>query len=264
MTSDTKPAFRVLLAEDVKLNQILTQKLLARSGYQIDIAENGLRAVEALQNADYDVILMDVQMPEMDGIEATRRIREMEAATGAHVQIVAMTAHAMAGDRERCLAEGMDDYIAKPLSRVDVLRVLENCGSPLASRAPEPPAEPARDGMGPPMSLYTREEMLEQCEGDDKLMARLIVLFLNNTPRLINDIRGSIARHDGAGLAFGAHALLSNLGVFGAGDACHLTRQLEAQAFHKDYEKTDLTFAALERGMAEIHGALAAYASPRA
>ena len=115
MTSDTKPVFRVLLAEDVKLNQILTQKLLARSGYQIDIAENGLRAIEALQNADYDVILMDVQMPEMDGIEATRRIRELHG-TKKFVTIIALTAQAEGNTQDELRAAGMDDYISKPIN----------------------------------------------------------------------------------------------------------------------------------------------------
>jgi two-component system sensor histidine kinase/response regulator len=115
MTSDTKPVFRVLLAEDVKLNQILTQKLLARSGYQIDIAENGIQAVEALQKNDYDVILMDVQMPEMDGIEATRRIRELPG-TKKFVTIIALTAQAEGNTEDELRAAGMDDYISKPIN----------------------------------------------------------------------------------------------------------------------------------------------------
>jgi two-component system sensor histidine kinase/response regulator len=115
MTSDTKPVFRVLLAEDVKLNQILTQKLLARSGYQIDIAENGLQAIEAIQNAEYDVILMDVQMPKMDGIEATRHIRAMPNSKS-QVTIIALTARAEDNTEDELRAAGMDDYISKPIN----------------------------------------------------------------------------------------------------------------------------------------------------
>jgi two-component system sensor histidine kinase/response regulator len=115
MTIDAKPAFRVLLAEDVKLNQILTQKLLARSGYQIDIAENGLQAVEAMRTADYDVILMDVQMPEMDGIEATRQIRALPGAKK-FVTIIALTAQVEGNTEEDLRAAGMDDYISKPIN----------------------------------------------------------------------------------------------------------------------------------------------------
>ena len=115
MTADTKPAFRVLLAEDVKLNQMLTQKLLARSGYQIDIAENGIQAVEAMKNADYDVILMDVQMPEMDGIEATKQIRQLPG-TKKFVPIIALTAQADVNTEDELRAAGMDDYISKPIN----------------------------------------------------------------------------------------------------------------------------------------------------
>jgi two-component system sensor histidine kinase/response regulator len=115
MNTDNKPALRILLAEDVKLNQILTQKLLARSGYQIDIAENGLQAIEALRNADYDVVLMDVQMPEMDGIEATRQIRTLPG-TKKFVTIIALTAQVEGHTQDELRAAGMDDYISKPIN----------------------------------------------------------------------------------------------------------------------------------------------------
>ena len=115
MDTDIKPAFRVLLAEDVKLNQMLTQKLLARSGYQIDIAENGIQAIEAIRNADYDVILMDVQMPEMDGIEATRHIRQLPGEKK-FVPIIALTAQAENNTEDELRAAGMDDYISKPIN----------------------------------------------------------------------------------------------------------------------------------------------------
>jgi CheY-like chemotaxis protein len=115
MNTDTKPAFRVLLAEDVKLNQVLTQKLLARSGYQIDVVENGLLAIEALRNADYDVVLMDVRMPEMDGIEATRQIRTLPG-TKKFVTIIALTAQAEGNTQDELRAAGMDDYISKPIN----------------------------------------------------------------------------------------------------------------------------------------------------
>jgi CheY-like chemotaxis protein len=115
MNTDTKPAFRVLLAEDVKLNQVLTQKLLARSGYRIDVVENGLLAVEALRNTDYDVVLMDVRMPEMDGIEATRQIRTLPG-TKKFVTIIALTAQAEGNTQDELRAAGMDDYISKPIN----------------------------------------------------------------------------------------------------------------------------------------------------
>src|ERR1700743_3587661 len=132
MTTDPKPVFRVLLAEDVKRNQMLTQKLLARSGYQIDIAENGIQAIEAMKIADYDVILMDVQMPEMDGIEATKQIRQLPGEKR-FVPIIALTAQAENNTEDELRAAGMDDYISKP-SNCDIL--FSNLSALAAKRTP--------------------------------------------------------------------------------------------------------------------------------
>jgi CheY-like chemotaxis protein len=114
-TINTKPGLRILLAEDVKLNQVLTQKLLGRSGFQIDVVENGLEAVKAVRDIDYDVILMDVEMPEMDGLAATREIRAMPAPKS-EVVIIALTAHAMDDAEKYFKAAGMDDYVSKPIN----------------------------------------------------------------------------------------------------------------------------------------------------
>src|SRR6185312_16652712 len=115
MTTDAKPVFRVLLAEDSKVNQMLTLKLLERSGYQIDIAENGLQAIEAMHNGDYHVILMDLQMPHMDGIEATRHIRQLQG-NKKFVPIIALTAQADGNIEHDLRAAGMDDYVSKPIN----------------------------------------------------------------------------------------------------------------------------------------------------
>jgi CheY-like chemotaxis protein len=115
----TRHPLRILLAEDNVVNQKLALRILQQMGYRADLASNGLEAVESIERQVYDVVLMDVQMPEMDGLEASRQITATQAA-GARPRIVAMTANAMAGDREMCLAAGMDDYITKPI-RVDQL-----------------------------------------------------------------------------------------------------------------------------------------------
>lgn len=105
---------RVLLTEDNAINQRLAQRTLEKAGHSVVIADNGLRALECLAAEKFDVVLMDVQMPEMDGFEAVARIREVEKASGRHQLVIAMTAHAMSGDRERCLEAGMDEYLPKP------------------------------------------------------------------------------------------------------------------------------------------------------
>jgi CheY-like chemotaxis protein len=115
MVTDAKRVFRILLAEDVKLNQVLTQRLLSRSGYQIDVVENGQQAIDAVQRTDYDVVLMDVQMPGVDGLEATRQIRAMSPQK-CQVPIIALTAQVGDEERKIRIAAGMDDYISKPIN----------------------------------------------------------------------------------------------------------------------------------------------------
>ena len=126
-----RPKLRILLAEDSAANRKLTLAILEREGYNAVVAVNGRRAVEFCASREFDLVLMDVQMPDMDGLEATAAIREAERATERHVPIVAMTAHALHGDREACLRAGMDDYISKPIRRRDLLRVLERAGGAL-------------------------------------------------------------------------------------------------------------------------------------
>jgi CheY-like chemotaxis protein len=118
-----KPPARILLVEDNLLNQKLTKTLLEKAGYQVDVAENGKQALAAVQTTSFDLILMDCQMPEMDGYETTQAIRRQER-SGHHVPIIALTAHAMAGDREKCLEAGMDDYVSKPTNTTDLRRAV--------------------------------------------------------------------------------------------------------------------------------------------
>ncbi len=119
---------RVLLAEDNPVNQALAAALVRRDGHTVAIVDNGRAAVEAAAGGAFDAILMDVQMPEMSGFEATAAIRRSETTTGKRTWIIAMTAHAMQGDRDRCIASGMDDYIAKPISAREVRRALSAVG----------------------------------------------------------------------------------------------------------------------------------------
>jgi CheY-like chemotaxis protein len=129
-TSRESPcSLHILLAEDNAVNQLLVVRLLEKWGHKVAIASNGRKALEALNRESYDLVLMDVQMPEMNGWEATRAIRETERETGRHIPIIAMTAHAMKGDDEKCFASGMDDYLAKPIRTAELIAILDRIAS---------------------------------------------------------------------------------------------------------------------------------------
>ncbi|MBE0699327.1 MAG: response regulator, partial [Anaerolineaceae bacterium] len=123
---------RILLAEDNEINQKMTRTMLTRMGHIVDLAGNGSEAVDAVKKANYDLVFMDVQMPEMDGFEAAQTIRQLEASgvlKTAHMPIVAMTAHALHGDRQRCMDAGMDDYVSKPLDPRKVFQAIDHWGN---------------------------------------------------------------------------------------------------------------------------------------
>ena len=130
---------RILLAEDNAVNQMLAVRLLEKRGYKVSVTGNGREALEKLEKESFDVVLMDIQMPEMDGFEATAAIREKEKLTGAHIPIVAMTANALKGDEQKCLQAGMDGYISKPIQTKELIATIERLvASADVSGVPEP------------------------------------------------------------------------------------------------------------------------------
>ena len=253
---EPKSGLRILLAEDNVINRAVASGILQKQGHALVHAANGREALEACKAATFDLVLMDIQMPEMDGFEATRAIRELEGAS-AHTRIVAMTAHAMAGDSERCLAEGMDDYISKPLRKEDLVRVLRSARSNRtngANNASKHDKQPSKEAV-----LYSREQLLDRCEGDEELMSALITLFEENTPEILGEIRDAITQGDAPGLATGSHKLLSSVGVFGAARVRELTSQLEEQGRQSNLQGAEVRLAKLEQEMSKIHCLLARY-----
>jgi DNA-binding response OmpR family regulator len=187
---------------------------------------------------------MDVQMPEMDGFEATRQIRELEKTTGGHMRIVAMTAHAMAGDRERCLAAGMDDYVSKPLRKEDVLRAVKGAGVT------------EREEQSEGTAFGHRKQLFTQCDGDQELMCEVISLFRENTPQLLRVLGEAVDNGDAVALAAQAHKLLSSLGVFGPGRARTLALRLQKHGEESDFGGAKERFTELERETHKIYAAL--------
>ncbi len=270
--NDTKMAktdgLRILIAEDNATNRAVISGILKKRGHVLTLAANGCEAVQAAAHGMFDVIIMDVQMPEMDGFEATRHIRGTEIEMSRHTPIVAMTAHAMAGDRERCLAAGMDHYLSKPVQQDALISLLELIGetSPNilanpASGIPSPSLTPTEiknslrlDGEAP-LPILTRKELLDYF-GDDETLQEIVVLFQKQTPPLFERIRAAVATSNGDDLARCAHTLVGSLGAFGAKEAICLTRQIEALALEQNYQNLDRCFALLEHEMDRIDLAL--------
>ena len=138
----TTRTLHILLADDERINRILAAGLLKQQGWRVSEVENGRQALEAMTGNNFDLVLMDLEMPEIDGLEVTRRFREQEIATGNHLPIIAITAHAITGYREQCLAAGMDDYLSKPFELDKLLRMIARLVPEAGARAPEPTASP--------------------------------------------------------------------------------------------------------------------------
>jgi PAS domain S-box-containing protein len=208
---------RVLVVEDNVVNQKVAVRLLEKRGCRVDVAANGREAVTMLAQLAYDIVLMDCQMPEMDGFAATAAIREREASTGHHVPIIAMTANAMQGDRERCLAAGMDGYLAKPIT-ADALYAV------IAQYRPEGEAAPEAT-RAPPMDLA---EALAVADGDRDLVQEMMAVLLAEYPGQLATLRTALDQGDARQLERTAHSLKGALGAVGAKRARGLAQQLEA------------------------------------
>ena len=218
---ESERKLRILLTEDNLVNQKLAVKLLEKSGHNVHVAGNGKEALEAFRKGTFDLILMDVEMPEMNGLEATSLIRKAEKKTGSHIPIVAMTAHAMKGDKERCLDAGMDAYVAKPINSKELFETIESFfEGPSAGEAPVPPS----GNDGPKLD---KAALLDRVGGDTELLGELAVIFKDDCPRLLDEIRDAVSLGDAEKLGRSAHTLKGSVGNFAAEDAFQAALLLE-------------------------------------
>jgi CheY-like chemotaxis protein/HPt (histidine-containing phosphotransfer) domain-containing protein len=219
-------SLRVLLAEDNPVNQTLAMRILEKLGHKVKIVNNGREAVGRSQAEEFDLILMDVQMPEMDGLEATIAIRDAEAGTGKHVPIVAMTAHAMKGDREKCLSAGMDGYLSKPI-RIDELK-----------QAMSEVKKTQNIGQASEQSAFraigSLEVLLDSVMGDRALLTEMAELWLADSAEQESQIRNGLDSGDAIMVQRAAHALKGSVGTFQASAAQEAANQLEISAKDAD------------------------------
>jgi two-component system sensor histidine kinase/response regulator len=244
----TAPAIRrvhVLVAEDNIVNQRVALKLLTRRGHTVTVANNGREAMAALKSATFEVVLMDVQMPEMGGLEAAAAIRLGEEGTGRHQRIIAMTAHAMTGDRERCLAAGMDGYLSKPIDPRLLFAIVEQ--GPAAMPAPA-----AARTAGP----IDREALSVRLGGDRELLTDVTRLFLEFCPTGVSAIKAAIDHNDAPALMTAAHALRGAAANLSAGALCAAAEVLERLGAESRLEPAGAAWRRLSEEAAAVMGAL--------
>ena len=213
----------LLLAEDNTVNQILATRLLNKLGHRITVANNGREAVSHWQNGKFDAILMDVDMPEMNGYEATERIRELEKDTGRHIPIMAMTAHAMQGAREKCLSHGMDGYLTKPINTEKLLNELKSLSHTILSGVEAQSTELTAE-------VADMEKTLETVDGDRDLLNELVRVFLEDAPKYLNNIKEGLERRDSEVVRISAHTLKGMASIFSAEPARKAAEYLEHMA----------------------------------
>jgi PAS domain S-box-containing protein len=228
---DHQPApkrnMRILVAEDNSVNQRLAARLLEREGHSVTIAGSGQEAVDLFEQRPFDLILMDVQMPGLDGLQATARIRQKERATGGHVPIAAMTAQAAESDRVRCLESGMDAYVTKPVHVPALLKMIESVGAGENSMN----TKLAQEGASVSAQLRQLDESLalSRVGGDVELLKEVIELFLDDYPSTYEKIKNAVASSDASALEHHAHSLKGSVSTFGAGRAFEAAFALEKQ-----------------------------------
>ncbi|MFH1058479.1 MAG: response regulator [Pseudomonadota bacterium] len=239
---------RVLLAEDSALNQKLAFALLTSRGCRVEVAGDGLAAIAAWRRGGWDLILMDVMMPRLDGLAATAQIRAAEAAAGApRVPIVAVTAQAMAGDRERCLAAGMDAYLLKPFRPAELFTLLERLtgAGPKAEAAQAPPPAPEPEPKPAPTP------------GQASMPPEIVRVFLDEYPGQLQAAAAALAQGDAAGLALHAHSLKGSLGYFDQGAVWEAARRLEKLGRSGDLAQAPAALAELGELVAALGARLA-------
>jgi CheY-like chemotaxis protein/HPt (histidine-containing phosphotransfer) domain-containing protein len=252
------PRFHVLVAEDNPINQRVLVRILAKQDHAVVVVGNGRQASAALAEQAFDLILMDVDMPEMDGLQATAAIREQEKGTGRHVPVIAVTTHALDEDRARCRAAGMDAHVAKPVRAGELLRAIAD----LLGRAGGAPAPPPQ---GPPAEeVLDRAELLDRVDGDREFLAELVQMFAEDCPGWLAAIRDSIDRGDARGLKLAAHTLRGAAANFSARAAADAAGALEGMGRAGDLTGAAAAYAILEDAVRRLGRALAGFVGPPA
>jgi len=243
-----RSGLHILLVEDNPVNQMLAQRVLERAGHRILVVNNGQEALDRTADVDFDLVLMDLQMPIMGGLEATERIRQRERESGKHLVIVAMTAHAMQGDREKCLEAGMDGYVSKPIRTIELEAEMNRAMNEVGRLK-------AKDSAGQSQTVDTGE-LLSRIEGDLVLLAQLLELYRLDCPRQIEALGSAIETESAEEARRVAHTLKGVLANLAAPRGRALAAQLEQLTANKDWKEARTVHAELGREMGRVEAAL--------
>jgi two-component system, sensor histidine kinase and response regulator len=248
-------SLRVLLAEDNTMNQILAERLVRKRGHSVVVVNNGREALAALDKNDFDLVLMDVQMPEMSGLEATSAIRKKEKTTGRHIPVIAMTAFAMKDDKDRCLAAGMDGYVSKPIEKAVLFEAIEKLTG-VAGEDFDHKKEEKIDN-----SVFDEKAAIQYVDGDLELLGRVVGMFLSDYPKRLEQIRKSILDQDARGLEFAAHTLKGSAANLFAQNLVEQAAILEDMGRDGLFERAEELLANLEKEIGHLRDRLSAYYS---
>jgi len=248
------PPLRILLAEDSLVNQKLAVGLLEKDGHTVTVVDNGQDCLAALEGQAFDVVLMDVQMPEMDGLEATARIRRREQELGTRLPIIAMTAHALQGDRQRCLDAGMDRYIAKPIRAQELFEALHELYAARGLSAAAPDAVAA-----PPRGVVTWDAALASAGGNHDVLATLVSAAAEEVPKHVAELRQAVAAGDALAVRKTLHTLRTTLRYFGAGRLEPVLDALHAKALANAMAEAPPLWSEADALLAEFLADLAAF-----
>ncbi|MEI6713526.1 MAG: response regulator [Verrucomicrobiota bacterium] len=255
-TAPARVSMNVLLAEDGPVNQVLATKFLVDRGHKVTIANNGLEAVDLSSRENFDVILMDIQMPEMNGYQATGAIREREKQSGKHIPIIAMTANAMTGDREKCLSAGMDDYISKPVRSEALYAVLEKYAALPEAKPVLTISETSSSEQG--LVFNATEFALEM--GDVSLMKKLLEMFPAESKKRLDELNRAVLVKDVDAIERATHAMKGLLGNYSAAPALEAVVALSACAENGQLERAPELLERIIQEVARLGAALEQFA----
>lgn len=255
LTPDQRRDFRILIAEDNPVNQEVALRMLEKAGYKGDVVANGYEVMTALRAFNYDLVLMDCQMPEMDGYEASFAIRQW----GYQIPIVALTANAFKEDRDKCLKAGMSDYLSKPIHFDDLISTIDRWLSPTDTQAPAPTAEtkaaPRSDKLYVDVEILERLKFLDK-EGTEKIIPKLIRMYFDQAPQKISELRGAVSLEPQKVKKM-AHAFKSSSANLGAREIVSLLQRIEDSEFNTD--EFLLTLNSLDEAYAKTREQLAKF-----